>query len=92
MKELLTANQIAERLHVSPRHARRLMAEMRPLNISTGSKRPTLRVCAAELDAWIRRKSAELPCEVIVPQRKPKLTLYRPTALVNGKIPYARAK
>lgn len=92
MKELLTARDVADSLRVSQRHALRLMADMRPINISTGGKRAVLRVYAAELDAWAQRKRSDATGAAIQTQRKPRLKVYRNTALVNGRIPYEKAK
>lgn len=87
---MLSNQQIAERLCISPRQAIRLMAEMHPVNIGLGTKYKLLRVHPEELEHWIQAHTVQPEygrLEIIRPKKKP----YRPTSPI-GKIPYRKAE
>lgn len=94
---MLSNQQIAERLGISPRQAARLMAEMHPVNIGLGAKYKVLRVHPEELERWIQAHTLQPEherLEVVRPlKKKPKRVDYTTHGLTpEGKIPYRRAE
>ena len=79
--ELLTRQQVAERLQVSYRKAGCLMRTMPTVRVGE-----RLRVAAADLDQWVR-SMRELPGTVETRNRKPSPAARRSGALVDGRIP-----
>lgn len=53
---LLAINEVAERLNVTPRFVRRLIAERRIRYFKLGRH---VRVAEEDLDAWVRERSVE---------------------------------
>ena len=92
---MLTAQQIAERLGICPRQAIRLMAEMHPINISTGSKSKTLRVYPAEFDRWLQGRTVQPEygrLEIVKPPKRKHIDYTACGLTPEGKIPYRRAE
>ena len=91
---LLDAEQVAERLNVSPRLAHRLMLEMNPIDVGAGDKHKFWRVKPSELDAWVERRVQ------VAESTPPTLTLIKNTRRpkpipgmiqpINGRIPNRR--
>ena len=67
--KLLNAEQVADRLGCSVRHAYTVMKEMRPINIGHGKQRSTTRVKSDALDRWIESRATREPAEAPVKRK-----------------------
>ena len=54
-EQLLTTDQVAERLQVSPKTVRRL--GIRSIAVGTGRKRPRVRYRLEDVEAWIQARA-----------------------------------